>query len=137
MKIIAIVGSESHTSSYASARLETPIKDPKDGKTYWQQTPQAWKRGMKKDEDRSRLNANWWLLELEVPEGAILRYTVKGGRGAHGADKSGSVLEFRVSESAEVIEAAPDAALVDGFIKGRMIRLQSPPKKQIDTEHGF
>src|SRR5690348_11228277 len=107
MKVVVIVGSESHTSSYASAKLETPIKDPKDGKSYWQQTPQAWKRAMKRDEERSRLNANWWMLELEVPEGTILRYTVKGARGARGSERAGAVLEFRVSESAEVVEATP------------------------------
>lgn len=118
MKLIVIVGSEAHTTSRASARLEYVAAD-----NTWTQTPKTWNQ--KWEPQESGRNANWYQLELDVPAGTRLRYKCSGNTGPRGVNKHDSIIEFKMDEAAEVLEETPDIGLRNGFLKGRARRLKT------------
>src|SRR5690348_6490442 len=100
MKLVVIVGSEGHTTSRASARLEYG----KDG--FWVQTPREWNKKWNTLERDG--HANWYELELDVPAGTALRYKCSGRTGPRGVNAHETTLQFVMDEAAEVIEETPD-----------------------------
>lgn len=138
MKLVVIVGSEGHTSSSASLRIE--YGDTAKG--VWERTPKEWQQGrMQKPADAGHegyaaQNSNWWLLTLDVPAGMRLRYSGTGRTGARGANKHEFSIDFRLDEAAEIQEETPDVGLVSGYIKGRLKRTVLAPKK-VDPNEGF
>jgi hypothetical protein len=125
MKLVANVGSESHTSSRAWARLED---------TAGKQIPAR----LQPDPDAHTVNARWFLAEADLPNGAIFRYKCGGADGARGVNRYAHDKRYRMDESVEVREVQIDCGPHVAWIKGRFTDIVDVTiSREIDTREGF
>jgi hypothetical protein len=138
MKLVIETGSESHTTSSASAQARYH-GGPNDGKYLYQVSGRQVKATWLESDKHSR----WVQSEYDLPEGTEIAVIGKGATGARGATRSAFHRIYRLDSQAEVLEVQIDVGLRICLLKGRLALVQDVLATQeanakIDTsDEGF
>jgi len=118
MRIIAVIGNESHTTSSGWARLSV------DGArlTHRDATSKEWQSSFK---DK---HASWCECVFDVREGALIQWEAGTNSGSRGSSRRRQNLLFVVDPQADILRTEDLGYPCQGYLEGRM-RLQVDENK--------